>query len=33
MLNAEGKPQRGVVPGGQFGGTGGAPEVFFPEGF
>lgn len=25
--------QRGTVPGGQYGGTGGAPEVFFPEGF
>jgi len=25
--------QRGVVPGGEFGGEGGVPEVFFPEGF
>jgi hypothetical protein len=25
--------QRGIVPGGQFGGRGGVPEVFFPEEF
>jgi RHS repeat-associated protein len=25
--------QRGIVPGGEFGGRGGVPEVFFPEGF
>jgi RHS repeat-associated protein len=25
--------QRGVVPGGQFGGVGGVPEVIFPQGF
>ena len=25
--------QRGIVPGGQYGGRGGVPEVFFPEGF
>jgi RHS repeat-associated protein len=25
--------QRGFVPGGQFGGIGGVPEVYFPEGF
>lgn len=25
--------QRGIVPGGEFGGAGGVPEVFFPEGF
>jgi hypothetical protein len=25
--------QRGIVPGGEFGGVGGVPEVFFPEGF
>lgn len=25
--------QRGVVPGGEFGGRGGLPEVYFPEGF
>ncbi len=25
--------QRGIVPGGQFGGVGGVPEVLFPEGF
>ena len=25
--------QRGIVPGGEFGGTGGIPEVIFPEGF
>ena len=30
----EGTPiQRGIVPGGQFGGEGGVPEVYFPEGF
>ena len=23
----------GIVPGGEFGGVGGVPEVFFPEGF
>lgn len=25
--------QYGTVPGGEFGGSGGAPEVFFPKGF
>lgn len=25
--------QRGIVPGGQFGGVGGVPEVIFPKGF
>lgn len=25
--------QRGIVPGGEFGGRGGVPEVFFPEDF
>jgi hypothetical protein len=25
--------QRGIVPGGQFGGAGGVPEVIFPKGF
>ena len=25
--------QRGIVPGGQFGGSGGVPEVLFPEGY
>jgi hypothetical protein len=25
--------QRGLVPGGEFGGRGGVPEVYFPEGF
>jgi hypothetical protein len=25
--------QRGIVPGGQFGGEGQVPEVYFPEGF
>jgi hypothetical protein len=25
--------QRGIVPGGEFGGVGGAEEVIFPKGF
>ena len=25
--------QQGIVPGGEFGGLGGVPEVFFPAGF
>lgn len=25
--------QRGIVPGGEFGGVGGVPEVIFPKGF
>jgi hypothetical protein len=25
--------QRGIVPGGQYGGQGGVPEVFFPKGW
>jgi len=25
--------QRGIVPGGQYGGVGGVPEVLFPQGF
>jgi hypothetical protein len=25
--------QRGMVPGGEFGGAGGVPEVYFPKGY